>query len=77
MAGKGSRRGGDVQLSKTARASVGDKGSAATVEWSKHACSSCSDPIRVKDMVVVRELNAGRDLIAHYHTTCAGLPAAR
>ena len=76
MAGKGGRRGGDVQLSKTARASVGDKGSAG-VEWSKHFCGACSEPIRLKDMIVVRELNGKSDLIEHYHSSCAGLPAAR
>jgi hypothetical protein len=73
MAGKGGRR-GDVQLSKTARASVGDKGAAATVEWSRHYCGVCSDRIRIKDMVVIRELSGRSDTISHYHTQCAGLP---
>ncbi len=77
MAGKGSRRGGDVQLSKTARASVGDKGAASTTEWSKQFCDVCSEPIRLKEMVVIRELRSGSDTINHYHTACAGLPAAR
>ena len=73
MAGKASRR-GDVQLSKTARASVGDKGTATTVEWSKHYCNECNQMIRVKDMTVVRELSPRGNAIAHYHATCSGLP---
>jgi hypothetical protein len=76
MAGKGGRRGGDVQLSKTARASLGDKGAAATSDWSKFSCDVCREPIRVKDMVVVRELTARGNMIAHYHATCSGLPGA-
>jgi hypothetical protein len=81
MAGKSSRRGGDVQLSKTARASVGDKGSAATAEWSRHHCDVCSEPIRISDMVVIRELGKGSgrshgDSIMHYHATCSGMPRA-
>lgn len=75
MAGKGSRR-GDVQLSKTARASVGDKGSAATAEWSKFHCNACSTPIRVKEMVVIREVSTRGNTVNHYHTACAGLPGA-
>lgn len=75
MAGKGSRRGGDVQVSKTARASLGDKGAAATSDWSKFNCDECSKPIQIREMVVVRELAAGRNLVAHYHATCSGLPA--
>jgi hypothetical protein len=75
MAGKGSRRGGDVQLSKTARASLGDKGAAATSDWSKFSCDVCSSPIRISDMVVIRELAAGRNVVAHYHATCSGLPS--
>lgn len=77
MAGKGGRRGGDVQLSKTARASTGGKGLASTGEWSRHHCDVCSEPIPMKDMVVVREINGGGDAMAHYHNACAGLPAAR
>ena len=51
-----------------------DKGAAATSDWSKYSCDECRDPIMVKDMVVVRELAAGRNVIAHYHATCSGLP---
>lgn len=76
MAGKGGRRGGDVQLSKTARASLGDKGAASTSDWSKFPCDSCGDQIHLKDMIVVRELTAGRNVIAHYHQTCSGMPGA-
>jgi hypothetical protein len=80
MAGKGGRRGSDVQLSKTARASLGDKGSASTADWSRHFCGVCSEPIQIKDMVVIREIGKGRgnshgDSIMHYHNACAGLPS--
>ena len=76
MAGKGGRRGSDVQLSKTARASLGDKGSAATSDWSKYACDTCHKPLQVKDMIVVRELSAGGNTINHYHLACSGMPGA-
>jgi hypothetical protein len=77
MAGKGGRR-GDVQLSKTARASVGDKGSASTVEWSKYTCDTCHERIKVSEMVVIREIRSQGNSIMHYHNrrACSGLISA-
>jgi hypothetical protein len=65
MAGKGSRR--DVTLSKTARASIGDKGAASTVDWSRHFCDECGQRMKLDQMVTVRELSPSGNAIKHYH----------